>query len=83
MAVEIRQTIVTPYAEKALVQLHISDAPLDAEGEAKLRIVLSAKVDLLPGMLLDQIQRDALSAARDAISPILQRMAKQIQESGR
>ena len=85
MAVEIRQTIVTPDANgtESVVQLHISDAPLLDEDAAKLRIILSAKVDPRHGALLVQVQYAALRAASDALNSMVQTMAQGIKDSGR
>jgi hypothetical protein len=79
MAIEIRETIVTPAPDGDLIQLHISDVAPDAEG-ATFRLVLLAKLPPLEPALLEQLQREALTTAQDALTPILQHLAREITE---
>ena len=80
MPIELRETVVTPTEDGgSVVQLHISDAPPDDESAA---FVLNIVVKLLPyeTPLLLHVQREAISKAQDALSPILQGMGRQITE---
>lgn len=81
MTIEIRETIVSPDPTGDLVQLHISDVAPNAEG-ATFRLVLLAKLPPLEMPLLAQMQRAAMTNAQDALGTILQKMAKEITESG-
>jgi hypothetical protein len=75
MAIEIRETTVTPDAAGSVVQLHISDVAPDAEG-ATFRLVLLVKMPpLKTPPLLAQLQRAAMARAQDALTPILQDLA--------
>jgi hypothetical protein len=83
MTIEIRKTIVTPTADGDLIQLHISDAPPDDES-ATFVLQIVAKMPPLEPCLLAQMQREAMTTAQDALTPILQDLAAQItQGAGR
>ncbi len=82
MAVEIRETIVTPAKGGDVVQIHISDVPLE-DASASLRLILTAKVPSYEAPALAQLQREAMKAASEALSEILRSLAGDIQESGR
>ena len=81
MAIEIRETIVTPDATGDVVQLHISDAPQDDES-ATFVVQILAKLPPLEMPLVAQCQRETLKIAQDALSVILQKTAKQITSAG-
>jgi hypothetical protein len=82
MAIEIRETIVTPDPTGDVVQLHISDAELGDEN-GSFRLVLRAKLPPFEVPALAQLQREAMGAAQDALTPLLTNLARQITESGR
>jgi hypothetical protein len=81
MGIEIRETIVTPDVSGSLVQLHISDVVLDAE-DATIRLILLAKLPpYKTPPVLAQLQRAAMKRAQDALTPILQDLAAELQQA--
>ena len=81
MAIEIRETIVTPDPSGDVVQLHISDVALGDEG-GSFRLVLRAKLRPFEIPLVAQLQREAMTFAQEALSSILQKSAKEITQAG-
>jgi hypothetical protein len=83
MAAEIRETIVTPAdaSGAAVVQIQISDVPLPAE-DAAIRLTLAVSVPGFEAPLLAQLQRAAMTIARDSLSALLQQLAQEIQQAG-
>lgn len=81
MAVEIRETTVTPKGETQLVQLHISDAPPDDES-AETVLLLSVHLPNYKVPRFGQIQREAMKAAQDHLTEILQSMARELTKAG-
>jgi hypothetical protein len=81
MPIQIRETIVTPDATGDVVQLRISDAPLDDES-ASLQITILAKLRPLQTPTLAHLQRAAMETAQDALTPILTNLASELQQSG-
>lgn len=83
MAVEIRETIVTPDDAGAgsFVQLQIADAPLPAE-DAAIRLTLAVSIPGYEAPLLAQLQRAAMRAAQDTLTGLLQQLASEIQSAG-
>jgi hypothetical protein len=82
MPIAIRETIVTPVDnDHDVVQLHISDAPPGDES-ATFVVRILAKRHALKVPTLAQLQRDAMKAAQDAMMPILQGLAKEMQQEG-
>jgi hypothetical protein len=79
MPIEIRETIVTPGADSDVVQLRISDAPLDDES-ATLRLTLLAKLPASHLPLLAQLQREAMRIAQDGMTNLLRVMATEIRK---
>lgn len=80
MAVELRETTITPAQEGDVVQIYISDAE---RGDEAAEIVLQFHVRLEKrhrNPLLTQLQRDALKTARDYVGEILQDLAQAAQE---
>lgn len=82
MSAEIRRTTVTPTEGGSVVQLHISDAPLEAPFEAiELQMTVS-----LPryekAILVEQAQREAMKRAQDVLSSLLQQLAAALNERG-
>ena len=76
---EIRETTVTPDADGSIVRLHISDVPLEDEYTPAIRILIEAKLpDYEPPLLLGQLQREAMKIAQNALTPILEKLAKEI-----
>jgi len=75
MPIEIRETIVTPCGgDQDAIQLHIADAAPDDESLTfQLRLLVKMRASRTP--TLAHIQRIALT-------PILQDLAREIQESG-
>lgn len=71
-AVTIRETIVTPNADGATVQLYISDAAREAE-DAAIRLALTVSIPALQTPLLIHVQRAALN--------LLQRMLRDLDDS--
>jgi hypothetical protein len=82
-AAEIRETIVTPAdpSGAAFVQLQISDTTLLAE-DAAIRLTLAVSVPGYEAPLLAQLQRAAMTIARDSLSDLLRRLAQEIQGAG-
>jgi hypothetical protein len=80
MPIEIRETIVTPVANGQVVQLHISDVPLDDEGGA-FRLVLRAKLPSFRTPLVRQLQREAMKIAQDKMTDLLKNLASEIQKT--
>lgn len=81
MAVQIRETIVTPDETGSVVQLHISDVAPDAEG-ATFRLILLAKLPPYRSPpVLAQLQRAAMKIGQDNLTPLLQNLAAELQQS--
>jgi len=82
MPIAIRETIVTPFDDDHdVIQLRISDAPLDDES-ASLQITILAKLRSLRSPTLGHLQRAAMTSAQDALTPILQALAQELTQSG-
>ncbi len=79
MPAEIRETIVTASASGAVVQLQISDAPLQDESPG-IRLTLLVKVAEYRLPLLAHLQREAMKLASDALVCLLKQMAGEIRE---
>jgi hypothetical protein len=77
MAIEIRETIVTPDANGSVVQLHISDVALGDEG-GSFRLVLRAKLPAYETPLLMHCQREAMKKADDVLRALVQQMAAEL-----
>ena len=82
MAIEIRETIVTPAQDGDVVQLHISDAPPGDEFSA-FDLHLTVKIPKFQAALLLHVQREAISIASDYLYGQAQEMAATIRQSGR
>jgi hypothetical protein len=78
MPVEIRETIVTPDSSGQVVQLQISDEPLQHESPGIL-VQLSVCVPHHRTPLLAYLQREAMKRANDEIHKLLQPWAAEIQ----
>jgi len=81
MAIEIRETIVTPDADGLFVQLHISDAAPD-DLAATFRLILRSKLPppkTTPA--LAQLQRAALTNARAEIGRLFQSLGHQLNDA--
>lgn len=78
---EIRETIVTPDAGGSVVQLQISDGPLQV-GPSEILIHVSAKLPAYKAPLFAQLQREAMRRAQDALSMLLQKLASEITAAG-
>ena len=74
---KILETIVTPNADGAVVQIQISDAPLDAEAWA-IRLTLAVQGPLARRPLLDQVQHDAIDQANTALAALLRDLKEKI-----
>lgn len=70
MAIEIRETLVTPAKGALRVQLRISDAPLDDESAAFV-LSLSVQIPTSPDAQLSMIQREALKVGSQALRDLL------------
>jgi hypothetical protein len=77
MAIEIRETVVSETENATVVRMHIADAPLGDENAA-FRLELTATLPRYRAPLLAQIQRQAMKAAQDALSPLLQTLANEV-----
>ncbi len=76
MPVAIRETIVTPDADGAVVQLRISDAALP-DGPPAFAVTLQARVTIDPSAPLAAIQNAALKVLREELTGLLQETQKQ------
>lgn len=81
MAIEIRETIVTPAQDGDVVELHISDVAPNDEGGA-FRLVLRTKLPPFQTPVFAQLQREAMKLAQDTFSELLQNMANEITNAG-
>jgi len=81
MPIDIRETIVTPGVDHDVVQLHISDAASEDES-ASFDLQILVKIRALKSPALGHLQRAAMAEAQDALTPILQRLAQELKESG-
>lgn len=81
MSIEIRETIVTPAVDGNVVQLRISDVPLGDES-ATFVLNIQAKLPLVQTPTLAHLQRAAMDLAQDALTPLLQKLAAQLQQAG-
>jgi hypothetical protein len=63
MPVEIRETIVEPAGDSAVVTLLVSDAPKAEPEIARFRLQLSVHVHATPDALLTGVQMNALKLA--------------------
>ncbi len=77
---KILETTVIPNAGGSLVQLQISDAPLDAEAWA-IRLTLSVQIPAYRLPLLAHVEREAINIADDVLGTLLRTMAEEIQKS--
>jgi hypothetical protein len=78
MDATIRRTTVEPTEGGSAVHVHISDAPLGEPFEAiELQMTVSLP-EFEDGVLLAQMQREALLAAREVLSGHLEALAKEI-----
>ena len=80
MDVEIRRTSVTPTDGGSVVQLHISDAPPDAESpsfDLQMSVFLP---EYEREILLAQWQREAMKVTQGVLSRLLQELAAALQE---
>ena len=82
MPVAIRETTVLPSDESHdVIQLYISDAPIDDESATfVLRILAKRRGLRMP--TLAHLQRDVMATAQDALTPLLQKLAQELQEAG-
>ncbi len=82
MPTEIRKTTVTPVdADHDVIELHISDAPLDDES-ATLVVQILVKQRAMLAPALGHLQRAAMKTAQDALMPLLQTLANELQQNG-
>ena len=81
MPIEIRETTVTPGATVDAVQLRISDARQQDE-DASFELTILAKIRPLRTPTLAHLQRAVMEMTQDALTPILQRLARELQDSG-
>jgi hypothetical protein len=77
MAIEILETTVSETGGATVVQIFVSDRPRGEIG-ASFRLDLLATLPLYLEPLFAQIQREAMKAAQDALTPILQKLANEI-----
>ncbi len=82
MAVEIRETIVTPAKGGDVVQIHISDVPLE-DASASLRLILTAKVGSYRAPALAQLQWEAMKIAGEALATLRKELGEDVQRTGR
>lgn len=75
---KILETTVTPNARGSVVQLQISDAPLDAEAWA-IRLTLSVQIPAYRLPLVAHVEREAINIADDVLAALLRNMAEEIQ----
>lgn len=79
-AAQILETIVTPNADGAIVQLYISDAARDAE-DAAIRLALTVSIPAFQSPLLIHIQRAAIEAATNALRDLNSSLGQQLMQS--
>jgi hypothetical protein len=70
VSVSIQETTIMPANEGYVVQIGISDGPLDAS-ESVLRLTLRVKIGRIRSGELKQIQLEALNAMVDALKPLM------------
>jgi hypothetical protein len=79
MAIEIRETTITPAQGGEIVQLYISDA---ARGDVSAEIALELSV-LLPkrskAAILERVQHQAMKLAQDQMSSLMPELARKAQ----
>ena len=81
MAVEIRETIVTPSKEGDVVELHISDAPRGDES-ATFVLTLQAKVGPFENPMLVHVQRAAMKRGSEELHDLLKGLAAELHQQG-
>lgn len=79
VSVSIQETTVTPTNDGYVVQLGISDKPLDALNAA-LRLTLRVRIDRKGTARLVGIQRRALDEMVDALKPLMSGLYDKLQE---
>jgi hypothetical protein len=77
---EIRETIVVPNADGAVVRLQISDAPLLSESPAIL-IQMSVRLPAYSMPLLAHYQREALRVTMEVLRKLNTEIGQEIQSS--
>lgn len=81
MPVAIRETTVTPAdGDQSLIQLHISDVPSNDES-ATFDLQILVKMRAMRTSTLAHLQCQAMKAAQDALTPILQQLEKEIRKT--
>jgi len=82
MSVEIRRTTVSPTEGGSVVQLHISDAPLEEPFEA-IEIQMTVSLPKFErAMLVSEAQRSAMKRAQRALTVLLQETLGEIHQTG-
>ena len=82
MPIEIRETTVAPFDDdNNVVQLYVSDVERgDASATLVVQILVKQRARLAPA--LAHLQRDAMKAAQDALDPLIQALARELQQNG-
>lgn len=74
ISVAVQETTILPAKDGYVVQIGISDGPLDAS-DAALRLTLRVKIGRPQGtQTLKAIQRHALEEAWDLVRPLMEKM---------
>jgi hypothetical protein len=82
MPIEIRETTVTPIdADYDAVQLRISDAANDEE-LTSVDLTIFVRIRALRTPTVAHLQRAAMEVAQDALTPLLQDLARELKGSG-
>jgi hypothetical protein len=82
MAVAIRRTTVTPTEGGNVVQLHISDAPLEEPFEAIEIQMTVCLPEFERAILVPEAQRGAMKRAQRALTALLQETLGEIHQTG-
>jgi hypothetical protein len=81
MAIEIRETIVTPTVGGDVVQLHISDAPLGDES-ASFVLTLQTTVEPFENPMLAHLQIEAMHYADEALTALGSHLHEDLKRQG-
>jgi hypothetical protein len=79
---KIQETRILPASDGVVVQLHIADAPPDAEF-ASIRVDLMVKLPRYELPLVAHLQREAMTHVQKALTLLQQQLGQEIQDHPR